>query len=277
MKKILKVSLVGKTNAGKSTLINSLIGEKISIENKKINTTEDLISGIINKNECQIIVYDTPGLNFIKDKEKTNKKLKVNLWEGLNKCDLILYIIDSKKYDFNEVINNYKKIEETGKKISIAFNKIDLIENKILLPRIKEINDILNIDNFFIISAKKTKGISNLIEYFIKNSYASHWLFKKDEISDKDELFISNECTRNSILSLIHQEIPYNLKVNNIDFKYLKNGGIKIKQEITIYNKRYKKIILGKNGLKIKEIRLKSQKEISNIFKKKIHLYLKLI
>tara|TARA_B100000963_G_scaffold332194_1_gene323510 strand:+ start:695 stop:1552 length:858 start_codon:yes stop_codon:yes gene_type:complete len=276
-KKLLKISIVGKTNAGKSTLINGLIGETISITNKKINTTEDLILGILNINENQLIFYDTPGLNYLKNIDKKKIKLKHNLWKGLDETDVILYLIDVKKYNFDEISNNFKKLEETNKKIIIIFNKNDLIDKKLILPKIKELDSKFKIDSFFSISAKKKLGLNKIKQYLIKISYNSDWHYQKNEISNKDDIFISNESTRNSILSLLHKEIPYNLKITNKIFKYLKNGDLKIKQNIEINNLRYKKIILGKNGQKIKEIRIKSQNYLSKIFKNKVHLYIQII
>ena len=276
-KKLLKISFVGKTNAGKSTLINNIIGETISITNKKINTTEDLILGVININENQIIIYDTPGINFTKDIKKQNLKLKKNLWEGLDQSDIIFYIVDSTKYNLNEIKTNILKLSELNKKISIIFNKNDLIKKTSLLPMIAELSKILKIEYFFSISAKKKLGFDNLKNFLIKNSYHSDWEYNNDEISNKDDIFITNECTRNAVLSLIHKEIPYNIIIINKLFKYLKNGDLKIKQEIQISNPRYKKIILGKKGNKIKEIRIKSQDDISKILKSKTHLYLTVI
>ena len=276
-KKLLKISIVGKTNAGKSTLINGLIGETISITNKKINTTEDLILGILNINENQLIFYDTPGLNYLKNIDKKKIKLKHNLWKGLDETDVIFYLIDVKKYNFDEISNNFTKLEETNKKIIIIFNKNDLIDKKLILPKIKELDSKFNIDSFFSISAKKKLGLNKIKQYLINISYNSDWDYQNNEISNKDDIFISNESTRNSILSLLHKEIPYNLKITNKIFKYLKNGDLKIKQNIEINNIRYKKIILGKNGEKIKEIRIKSQNYLSKLFNNKVHLYIQII
>ena len=276
-KKLIKVALIGKTNAGKSTLINSFIGEKISIINKKINTTQDLILGIKNINEVQIIFYDTPGSNYLKTTNLTQKKLKTNIWNAIYQVDLILYIIDSRKYNFQDILLDITKISELKKLIVIVFNKIDLIDNKKLLPFIKNFQKINLIEFFFNVSAKNTRGIDNLLNYIITKSKKSEWLYLNDEITNKDDIYITNECTRNSILEFLHQEIPYNLEVVNIVFKYLKNKDLKIKQSIVLKNIRYKSIILGKHGKTIKRIREKSQNEISHILKCKVHLYIQLI
>ena len=276
-KKILKISIVGKTNSGKSTLLNSLVGETLSITNKKINTTEEVIIGIININKNQLIFYDTPGLNHIKNIDSNKIKLKRNLWSGINESDLIIYLIDIVKYNFNEIFKNILKLKETNKKIIIVFNKNDLIEKKLILPKIKELNKNFNDISFFSISAKKNSGIEILINYLLTQTNYGQWQFEYNQLSNKDDIFLTNESTRNAILTFLHKEIPYNVKIINKMYKHLQNGDLKIKQDIEIKNLRYKKIILGKNGSKIKEIRLKSQNNISMILKTKVHLYINVI
>ena len=276
-KKLLKICIVGKTNAGKSTLLNSLVGETVSISNKKINTTKDLIIGLVNLKNNQLIFYDTPGINNLKKNTNFKINFKRNLWQGLNESDLIIYLIDIKNYYKDEIKNHILKLNETKKDIIVIFNKNDLINKKTILPKIKELDNELKVDSYFSISAKKKLGIDNLKTYLIKKTYFSEWIFNNNEITNKDDIFISNECTRSMMLSLLNKEVPYNIEISNKTFKYLRNSQLKIKQEIKISNNRYKKIILGKNGEKIKEIRTKSQKFISKILKTKVHLYINLV
>ena len=276
-KKLLKICIVGKTNAGKSTLLNSLVGETVSISNKKINTTEDLIIGLVNLKNNQLIFYDTPGINNLKKNTNFKIKFKRNLWQGLNESDLIIYLIDIKNYYKDEIKNHILKLNETKKDIIIIFNKNNLIDKKTILPKIKELDCELKVDSYFSISAKKKLGIDNLKTYLIKKTYFSEWIFNNNEITNKDDIFISNECTRSMMLSLLNKEVPYNIEIINKTFKYLRNSELKIKQEIKKRNNRYKKIILGKKGEKIKEIRTKSQKFISKILKTKVHLYINLV
>ena len=276
-KKLLKICIVGKTNAGKSTLLNSLVGETVSISNKKINTTEDLIIGLVNLKNNQLIFYDTPGINNLNKNTNFKMNFKRNLWQGLNESDLIIYLIDIKNYYKDEIKNHILKLNETKKNIIIIFNKNDLINKKTVLPKIKELDSELKVDSYFSISARKNLGIDNLKNYLIKKTYFSEWIFNNNEITNKDDIFISNECTRSIILSLLNKEVPYNIEISNKTFKYLRKNELKIKQEIKISNNRYKKIILGKNGEKIKEIRTKSQKFISKVLKTKVHLYINLV
>ena len=275
--KILKTAIVGKTNAGKSTLINNIIGEKISIQNKKINTTQDLIIGIKNIDKTQILFYDTPGSNFLKSLNIQSKNLKKNLWSGIEDSDIVLYLVDSKTINLSFLFDQLEKIKEVKKKVILVFNKIDLIESKNLLPIIKKINDKYQIESFFNISAKNSIGVLDLLNYLLNFAYVSSWIYHEDEITNKDDKFILNELLRETLLTYLHKEIPYNLIINTSTYKVLKNNHIKIKQKIIINEKRYKKIILGKKGEMIKAIREDSQKKMSTILKAKVHLYLEII
>ena len=275
--KKLRISLVGRTNAGKSTLINRIVGEKISIQNKKINTTQDTIIGIRNIKESQLLFYDTPGSNFLKNLDAQSKKLKKNLWNGIDESDLILYLIDASSINTKFLFEQLEKINETKKKIIVAFNKTDLILNKKLLPIITKISNQFKVESFFTISAKKNIGIDDILKFLKKYTYPSKWEYLNDEITNKDDKFFLSELLRETLLAYLHKEIPYNISIRTTNFKELSKSDIKIKQKILINEKRYKKIILGKKGSMIKKIREECQKKIKSVFKKKIHLYIELI
>ena len=275
--KKLRISLVGRTNAGKSTLINRIVGEKISIQNKKINTTQDTIIGVRNIKESQLLFYDTPGSNFLKNLDSQSKKLKKNLWNGIDESDLILYLIDASSINTKFLFEQLEKINETKKKIIVAFNKTDLILNKKLLPIINKISIQFKVESFFTISAKKNIGIDDILQFLQKYTYPSKWEYLNDEITNKDDKFFLSELLRETLLTYLHKEIPYNISIRTTNFKELSRSDIKIKQKILINEKRYKKIILGKKGSMIKKIREECQKKIKSVFKKNIHLYIELI
>ena len=275
--KILKIAIVGKTNAGKSTLINNIVGEKISIQNKKINTTQDTIIGVKNIKETQLIFYDTPGSNFLKSLNTLSKNFKINLWSGIDDSDIIIYLIDAKKVNNNFLFEQLDKLQEIKKKIIIIFNKIDIISIKNVLPLISQVDKKYEIDSFFTISAKKNIGINKLLNHIENFSYLSEWVYNKDEITNKDDKFIIGELLRETMLTYLHKEIPYNLCIETTHYKILKNKDVKIKQKIFVNEPRYKKIILGKKGQMIKKIREVSQNKMSKILKRKIHLYLEIL
>jgi len=274
--KIIKIAIVGKTNAGKSTLINKIVGEKISIQNKKINTTQETIIGVKNIKETQMIFYDTPGSNFLKSLNKQSKNIKLNLWNGIDESNIIIYLIDAKTVNINFLFEQLNKLQEIKKKIIIIFNKIDLVSNKKLLPLISQVDKKFEINSFFTISAIKNIGIDDLLNHIKKFSYLSEWIFNENEITNKDDKFIIGELLRETMLTYLHKEIPYNVSIKTTNFKILKNKDIKIKQKILLNEPRYKKIILGKKGKMIKKIREDSQKKMSQILKRKIHLYLEI-
>jgi len=274
--KIIKIAIVGKTNAGKSTLINKIVGEKISIQNKKINTTQVTIIGVKNIKETQMIFYDTPGSNFLKSLNKQSKNIKLNLWNGIDESNIIIYLIDAKTVNINFLFEQLNKLQEIKKKIIIIFNKIDLVSNKKLLPLISQVDKKFEINSFFTISAIKNIGIDDLLNHIKKFSYLSEWIFNENEITNKDDKFIIGELLRETMLTYLHKEIPYNVSIKTTNFKILKNKDIKIKQKILLNEPRYKKIILGKKGKMIKKIREDSQKKMSQILKRKIHLYLEI-
>ena len=275
--KIIKVSIVGRTNAGKSTLINKIVGEKISIQNKKINTTQVTVIGIKNIKKTQLIFYDTPGSNFLKSLDKQTKNLKINLWSGIEESDVIVYLVDAKTVNINFLFEQLNKLKEIKKKIIIVFNKIDLISKEKILPLITKIDNSYTIDSFFTISAIKNIGIEELLNHIKNFSYLSDWIYKENEITNKDDNFIINELLRETILTYLHKEIPYNLIIKTTNYKILKKKDIKIKQKIIINEPRYKKIIIGKRGEMIKKIRQSAQKKMSEILKAKIHLYLEIL
>ena len=183
IKKILKVCLVGKTNAGKSTFINQVVKEIISISNKKINTTQKLISGIRNFKNHQFIFFDTPGINFLKTKNNYHSSYKTDLLEGINKSDIIFFFIDSKKLNLNQIKKDLNNIIHLNKKIIILFNKIDLIKQDDILPYIDKINNLFKIESFYPISSKLNIGIDNLLLNLKKFSKKSEWIYKENEIS----------------------------------------------------------------------------------------------
>ena len=275
--KTISVGLIGKTNAGKSTFINLIVGEKISIENKKINTTQKAVAGILNIKSTQIIFYDTPGSNYLEKNNTIQKKQKIEIWEVIIQVDLILFIIDSFKFSYRNIVKDIETIKETQRPVIVIFNKVDLIKKEMILLYIKKLNETNLVDDFFCISAKYDRGLDLVKKYLVKKSIYGEWKYKSGEISNKSDVFISNECTRNALLKYLHKEIPYNIIVKNKLFKSINKKNIKIKQAIEINNLRYKSIIIGKKGKTIKRIRESSQKAIGNIFNSNIHLYLEVV
>ena len=224
-----------------------------------------------------ILLSGCANYKIDKSLNKDSRNLKTNLWSGIDESDIIFYLIDSKTANIKFLFEQIDKLQEVKKKIIVLFNKIDLISNEQLLPLTSNLDKNFKIDSFFTISAIKNFGIKDLLNYIEKYSYESKWIFKEDEITNKDDTFIVGELLRETMLTYLHKEIPYNVNIETSNFKILRNKDIKIKQKIIINQPRYKKIILGKKGEMIKKIREDSQKKMSKILNAKIHLYLEIL
>ena len=275
--KILNICIIGNTNSGKSTFLNSIIGKEISISNKKRNTTIDSVIGIINDKNLQMIFHDTPGMIFSKSEIPKKKEIKKNFWNSLLISDVILYFLDSTKNNIFLNSDILKQLKKNKKNIFIILNKIDLIEKNLILPLIYKIFNQYKFEDIYPISAKQKIGLNEIINNLKKLSIKGKWQYEKNQVTDKDNSFISEEITRNSLLRNLNNEIPYSVKIINYKWKLLRNNIIIINQNILINKLNYKKIIIGKNGTMIEKIRKFSEKKLTKVFQKKVFLHLKII
>ncbi len=271
-KKCLTVALVGESNAGKSTLLNELIGHKVSIVTHKVQTTRYNIRGVTNIDDTQLIFIDTPG---IFDPSGILEKAIVNQAVGaFDEADIICVVFDSRRIQ-HPVLNIIKKYaEQSGKKCYAIVNKVDLVEKEKLLPRLQEIYDLGIFTEVFPISALKAYGTKHFLEFLLKQAPESPWHFIEDEMTDQPVRKIAEEVTREQAYLLLHEELPYSLKVETELWEDQEDGSIKIYHAIFINKATQKPIVLGKGGIKIKEIGQRARKEISKILGKKIHLFL---
>ena len=272
------VNIIGPPNSGKSTLINNLIGTKVSIVSSKSQTTRFCVRGILNlkldkKNEkSQIIFVDTPGI--FKPKRNLDKIILKNTLKQLEKVDYTIFVFDcfNKRSldDFLEVLNimTYQK-----NKISLVLNKIDLIDKRKLLEITKIISNYFLFDKIFMISALKGDGCSDLISFLAQKIPISHFLYDEKYVSNIPNQLFSSEITREKLFKYLNHELPYNLTVHTTQWMESKND-IKIYQNIYVSKTNHKIILLGKNGENIKRIGIIARQELKKMFKKKIHLFL---
>ncbi|MCZ6901851.1 MAG: GTPase Era [Rickettsia endosymbiont of Ixodes persulcatus] len=271
IQKTVSVCIIGRPNSGKSTLLNRIIGEKLSIVTPKVQTTRSIITGIITLKDTQIILYDTPG---IFEPKGTLEKVMVRCaWSSLHSADLVMLIIDSLK-PFDDITHNIlDKLRSLNIVLVFLLNKID-IESKYL----NDIKAFLTENHpdslLFPISALSGKNIDRLLKYITSKAKIAPWLYAEDDITDLPMRFIAAEITREQLFLNLQQELPYKLTVQTEKWEELKDKSVKINQVIVVSRESYKTIILGKNGSKIKAIGAKSRMQMEQFFGSPIHLFL---
>ena len=271
------VNLVGIPNSGKSTLINKLVGKKISIVSHKVQTTRFCIRGICNfsltdKLKSQIIFVDTPGI-FL-PKRRLEKAMVSAAWSELNFTDKVIYIHDVVKKIDNNTKEIIKKIFQLKSDVILVLNKIDLLPKEVLLKKISEFRDLYKFEETFLISAKNGSGCKKLLEYLAKKMPTHSFFFDINTISDLPQSILASEITREKLFKNLNQELPYNLTVETEKWVINSDESLNIQQTIYINKQSYKPIILGKQGQNIKKIGTTARTELEKLLDCKIHLFL---
>ena len=264
------ITLLGETNAGKSTLVNNFIKYKISIVSHKVQTTRFSILGVLTKEDKQLIFIDTPGIFYAK-RNFDKHMLKIS-YDSINEADLVIFLLDAKK-GITELTNKIVGSIPKDKEQIMVINKMDLLNKQEIVNLLSKVAQFKNFKEFFIISAKKNKNIDKLLNYLFKFTPHNNWFFDDDQISNQNIQTLATETTREKIYQYIHQEIPYNIQVNHISWDE-NDTSVVINQEVLVGKKSYKGIILGKNGETIKQIRVSSQQDITKYLNKNVSLYL---
>jgi GTP-binding protein Era len=263
------VAVLGETNAGKSTLINRLVGQKVSIVSRKIQTTASRIHGIVIRGESQIILVDTPGFS----KNEKNVQLERTAWQACGESDSILFLVDASKKNFNNSIALLKKIDDS-RKISLLLNKIDLVHKPKLLELSQMLSKTRDFENIFMISSLTGSGVDRVLDCLASALPEKEWLYGDDEITDSSMEKYASEITREHIYHRIHQEIPYLCVVKTENLQNQADGSVKISQNIYVKNRAHRIIFLGRNGGKIKAIGKAAREELSSLLKREVHLFL---
>lgn len=269
--KSLSVCIVGKPNAGKSTLMNLLIGQKLSIVTPKVQTTRSIITGIITIDDTQIILFDTPGI--FEPKKKLEKAMVRCAWSSLSSADIITLIIDSTVAldDMMETI--IKRLSAVGKPIVFLMNKIDT-QSKHYMDNMLFIEKIQPSARIFNISALKNKNVDSFLTYLKDSAKNDGWMYEKDDMTNLSSRFLATEITREQLFLQLHQEIPYYLTVEHESWKEQEDGSIKVGQVIIVGREIHKNMVIGKKGARIKEIGTKARENIQELIGAKIHLFL---
>ena len=267
------IALVGAPNAGKSTLTNALLGQKISIVSPKVQTTRNVIKAILVEGETQLVLLDTPGV-FLPRSDKILERLIVkSAWQGIRDSHFVCFLIDAERGLDTENQRIITELKKNDFKPAIIINKVDLVKKTRLLEIIQALIDI-GLEDIFMISATTGDGLPQLKEFMLKKCAEGPWQYDEENITDAPMRGIASEITREKLFLKLDKELPYSLTVKTDSYKIAENGVITINQTIFVLKESQKGIILGRNGSLIKEVGMESRQEISEIAGAKVNLFL---
>lgn len=275
MKKFGIITLMGAPNAGKSTLLNQILGEKLSIVCHKRQTTRTRVAGIFTEKETQVLLIDTPGI-FFDPKRKLEKAMISTAWQATFEGDYIFMLVDAKSAYFqNDLKKIMGKLVDVQDKVILILNKVDLVKEKgRLLDHVKTLSEGFQFHKVFMISAKTGAGVKDLVKFMHESLPEGEWRYPEDQLSDLPQRFLAAELVREVLLHELHEEIPYGLVVQTEKWEPFHNGDLKIYFMICLEKQSHKAIVLGKGGQKIKIIGEKARAEISQALGCRVHLKL---
>ncbi|MFY9959096.1 GTPase Era [Bradyrhizobium sp.] len=266
------VALIGAPNVGKSTLVNALVGSKVTIVSRKVQTTRALIRGIVIEDNAQIILVDTPGI--FSPKRRLDRAMVSTAWSGAYDADLVCVLLDAKAGVDEEADAILGKVASVDHEKILVINKIDLVPREKLLALAKTANDRLRFAGTFMISALSGDGVDDLRHTLAEMVPAGPFHYPEDQMSDAPMRHLAAEITREKIFRQLHQELPYQSTVETDSWTESKDKSIRIEQTIFVERESQRKIVLGKNGSTIKSIGAESRKEIAEIAGAPVHLFL---
>jgi GTP-binding protein Era len=269
------VAVLGAPNAGKSTLLNALVGTKVSIVSPKVQTTRANVRGIALYEHAQIILIDTPGI--FNPSKSLERAMVSAAWQGGAEADMVMFVVDaSKSVSDPKTTKLIKRLgeEANGRPAILVLNKVDKIAKEKLLQMSIALNDLYDFDATFMISALKEKGTDDILRWLSTRLPESPWHYPEDQVSDMPMRLMAAEITREKLFNKLYQELPYGLMVETEDWEDFDNGSIKISQLITIARDQHKGIVLGKGGQQVKQIGEMARKELEEILETRVHLKL---
>jgi GTP-binding protein Era len=266
------VALVGAPNAGKSTLLNSLVGTKVSIVTHKAQTTRAQIRGVVTEGAAQIVFIDTPGI--FAPKRRLDRAMVEAAWSGAGDADFVALIIDVERGITPELDSLLEGLADVRRPKILILNKVDLIKREKLLELSQTLNSRLAFEQTFMISALKGDGVRDFLDWCAQHAPLGPWHFPEDQLTDLSLALTASEVTREKLFLRIHDEIPYNVTVETEKFTIQKDGSYRIDQVIYVTRDTHKKIVLGAGGQTIKAIGAESRAELMDIFETKVHLFL---
>ncbi len=265
------VAVLGAPNAGKSTLVNHLVGAKVSIVSPKVQTTRSRIRGIFVEGNTQIILVDTPGI--FKPSRRLDRAMVASAWTESEESDIRLLVVDAAKGIDKNTRAIVNSLVQNKQKTILVLNKIDLIGKEKLLPLIAELNTHPIFTETFMISAETGENIDDLKNYLVSRMPKGMWMFPDDQLSDLPNRLFAAEITREKLFMNLQQELPYTLAVETTKWEEKENG-IRVEQTIYVERTGQKSIVLGKGGSMIKKIGEAARRELTHLLERPVHLFL---
>ena len=266
------VAVVGAPNAGKSTLVNALVGQKVAIVSAKAQTTRTRIMGIAIAGEAQILLLDTPGI--FEPKRRLDRAMVAAAWGGATDADLIVLVVDAESGFSRRIEEMVDRIAERREPKILVLNKVDLVKKEALLGLATRFSERLKVEEIFMVSAASGDGVADLKAWLAARVPEGPWHFPEDQVSDATDRMLAAEITREQIYNQLHQELPYASAVETEKFEERKDGSVAIHQQILVGRETQKAIVLGKGGARIKEIGAKAREELAKLLGRKVHLFL---
>ena len=266
------IALIGAPNAGKSTLINALVGTKVSIVSHKVQTTRALVRGIAIEGRSQLVFIDTPGI--FAPRRRLDRAMETTAWASAHDADLIGVLIDARRGLDDEVSGLLDRIGDVQHGRFLILNKIDLVEKPTLLALTQTANRRAAFETTFMISALHSDGVEDMRRWLAARVAPGPWHYPEDQVSDAPLRQLAAEITREKLYLRLHQELPYHSTVETVDWKELKDGSVRIEQTIYVERESQRKIALGKGGQTIKTIGSDARRDIAAAVEAKVHLVL---
>jgi GTP-binding protein Era len=266
------VAVIGAPNAGKSTLVNALVGQKVAIVSAKAQTTRARLMGIAIHDSAQILLVDTPGI--FEPRRRLDRAMVQAAWTGAEDADLILLVVDSTSGITGEVERAIERLQKRHHPLFVALNKVDLVKKEKLLALSMELTERLRPDRVFMISAAQGDGVPDLKAALAGAMPEGPWLYPEDEVSDATDRMIAAELTREQIYERLHQELPYASAVETETWEDRPDGSTEIRQQILVERDSQKAIVIGKGGRRLKEIGQAAREAISEHLGRRVHLFL---
>jgi GTP-binding protein Era len=266
------VAVVGAPNAGKSTLVNALVGQKVAIVSAKAQTTRTRIMGIAIEGESQILLLDTPGI--FRPKRRLDRAMVAAAWGGAAEADLIALVIDAETGFSNRIEEMVDRLAERREAKLLVLNKVDLVRKEVLLTLAAQLSGRVRFEEIFMVSAESGDGIADLRAWLAQRMPEGPWHFPEDQVSDATDRMLAAEITREQLYHQLHQELPYASAVETEKFEERKDGSVAIHQQILVGRDTQKAIVLGKGGTRIREIGARAREELARLLGRKVHLFL---